>query len=279
MPPTPLYKYSSLADDVQWKRLEALLHVGQIYLSSPDQFNDLFDVWPEIVVPKANDPAYLKRLNEAGRRLGHGASARRRQIAYLTGVSQKAHAARFTERALKRLRAVGIFCVTPHNDSQLMWAHYGANHQGICVGFHANRGPLAAAQRVRYSDVAPCYNHLVEDLKEFASVFLTKGRQWEYEDEYRLVSFDLGGKAGRMKAMEGLEHDGDICRFIGREPGPGLHNMSRDLIASITFGRHCPEADRLRIAAIAAREGLALPLFEVVVDDAARALRAQPWAP
>lgn len=277
MPPSPLYKYVSLASETRWQRIEALLKRGEIYFSSPDHFNDLFDVRPDVVVPAATDPLYRKRLDDAGRRLGHGAAVRRRQIAFATRGTRDAHAARFAQMAMRRIRDVGVFCVTPHNDNDLMWAHYANAHTGVCIGFRADRGPLAGAQRVEYSDVAPQYNHLDDNPRQFNRVFLTKRRHWEYEDEYRLVSLDIGDDKARMKAMEGLEHDGDFCRFIGRNPGAGPHYLSRDLIASITFGHKCPDHDRRRIAEVVAHERLTLSLSEVFVDLSARTLRVRSW--
>jgi hypothetical protein len=35
----------------------------------------------------------------------------------------------------KRLSQVGIFSLSECNDNELMWAHYGANHSGIALGF------------------------------------------------------------------------------------------------------------------------------------------------
>ncbi len=277
LPPSPLYKYVSLASETHWQRIEALLKRGQIYFSSPDHFNDLFDVRPDVVVPAVTDPRYRKRLDDAGRRLGHGASVRRRQIAIATGGTHEAHATRFVEMAMRRIREVGVFCVTPHNDNDLMWAHYGNAHAGVCIGFRADRGPLAVAQRVEYSDAAPLYNHLDDNPGQFNRIFMTKRRHWEYEDEYRLVSLDIGDGKARMKAMEGLEHDGDLCRFIGRNPGAGPHYLSRDLIASITFGHRCPDLDRRRLADLVAQERLTLPLSEVFVDTSARTLRVRLW--
>ena len=272
MPPSPLYKYLALNVEVQWERLDALLRLGQIYLASPWQFNDLFDVRPEILVPEAQDPRYLRDLDAAGRRLGHPHARRRRQIAVVTRDPNRV--ARYREVALNRIREVGVFCVTPNRTNELMWAHYADSNRGICVGFHATRGPLAVASPVEYSDVAPMYDRYV--VEGFRNIFVTKRERWRYEEEYRLVSLDVGGIEARIEAMRGAEHDGDLMRFLGREPGPGILPISRDLIASITFGYLCPAQDRQRAAALVRREGLQIELFEVFVEDASRSLSVRP---
>lgn len=83
----------------------------------------------------------------------------------------------------------GIICMSGHWKSPLMWAHYAANHTGVCLGFDV---PDDKTRKVDYTsdrillDIDPT-KHLrgiTEDtLKQLA---FTKYSQWSYEEEWRI---------------------------------------------------------------------------------------------
>jgi hypothetical protein len=82
----------------------------------------------------------------------------------------------------------GIYCLTPDPLSTLMWAHYGANHTGICLEFHVSNllflKALAVEYQVEYPEI------LTEELytrETVAKVLLTKAECWRYEEEFRLI--------------------------------------------------------------------------------------------
>ena len=47
-----------------------------------------------------------------------------------------------------------IYCLTPHPDSLLMWAHYGDKHKGVCLEFDSTLH-FGRAYRVKYADNLP----------------------------------------------------------------------------------------------------------------------------
>lgn len=279
MPPSPLYKYLSLAGDDHWNRLDALLRLGRIYFSSPDQLNDPIDVRPMIVVPESHNHELWQGMNEAGKRAGDSRAVRRKRIKDARRRPRTEREAEFREIAMRRIREVGVFCVTTDNANGAMWAHYADTHRGICVGFHADRGPLRIAEPVIYTDERPQYDYRHQGIDRFRTIFLTKGTRWVTESEYRLVSLNIGGPQNRAAAMQGDDGDQDLMRFRARNPGPGIHGISRDLIASITFGYACPVRDRRRIAALVQQEGLQLGLFEMHIAHNAEALAVRRYLP
>lgn len=91
-----------------------------------------------------------------------------------------------------------IFCLTEEKDNLLMWAHYADNHTGIVIKFRdvpEKDSPIKLAQKVVYSDkvpTVPIYEIITQEttgrqLREIYS--LTKSTQWEYEKEWRIVTF------------------------------------------------------------------------------------------
>ncbi|MFL6846471.1 MAG: DUF2971 domain-containing protein [Allosphingosinicella sp.] len=111
-----------------------------------------------------------------------------------------------------QLIRTGIFSMSALPDQPLMWAHYGGDHSGICLGFQAVEGSkLADAQHclpVIYSDELPTMDQsglkvvlslrtganglhsqqeVAFDDVTFQRVVTTKPTDWHYEREYRYI--------------------------------------------------------------------------------------------
>ncbi len=122
----------------------------------------------------------------------------------------------------ERLSKVGIFSLSEDCSNELMWAHYGANHQGIALGFSTSHDCKLASQRhclpVTYSREKPTFNAgFINEVQVFApgsgrqnvqrvsfedpvfrSTISTKTSTWNYEKEWRYVEethglFDFPG--------------------------------------------------------------------------------------
>ncbi len=89
---------------------------------------------------------------------------------------------------------LGILCLTESPNSLPMWAHYADSHRGFVIGFDQNSpffnrrnspsDDLRHLRKVEYSDTRPSLS-LVE-INSFLP-FLTKGADWSYESEWRMV--------------------------------------------------------------------------------------------
>lgn len=89
---------------------------------------------------------------------------------------------------------VGILCLTEFPTSLLMWAHYANSHEGFVLEFDTSssffdqrRSPkdeFRHLRKVLYSDVRPSI--VLMDMDDF-SPFLTKGIEWSYEAEWRMM--------------------------------------------------------------------------------------------
>ena len=93
---------------------------------------------------------------------------------------------------------LGILSLSRRWNSSLMWSHYTSSYSGFCVGFNSlhdyfkgdgsslgNRSKLLS---VRYSEkrvVVPPGDFTEEDIRD---ILLTKSKDWEYEQEERLIS-------------------------------------------------------------------------------------------
>lgn len=133
---------------------------------------------------------------------------------------------------------VGLYCLSEHNDSILMWSHYAADHSGYCLEFEAtNHTPFfGAALQVKYSAEFPVIDFFTTPTEEQVDlVFLTKYDGWSYEGEWRIIDHDTG---------------------------PGIQEYPRELLRSVTFGLRMPDENRETIKKWVKRRGHAVKFFE-----------------
>ena len=135
-----IYKYRTVDPDSveSIQRTKDILVHGRLWLSSPMDFNDPFDMSARIVA-KGNKADRHTRMSEMARK--HGASRNERR--------QKAKA--FAKAPIKKLeedlsivyganlKQMGVFCFAGDPRSILMWSHYASKHTGICIQFERAR--------------------------------------------------------------------------------------------------------------------------------------------
>lgn len=86
--------------------------------------------------------------------------------------------------------------------NSLMWAHYADSHRGICIKYNfyypvsllggEDKNIVAYFKDVKYSaDIGKYTNQNSINLED---AFFVKGKEWEYENELRLLYYDLNSK-------------------------------------------------------------------------------------
>lgn len=84
--------------------------------------------------------------------------------------------------------------------NELMWAHYADSHKGICIQYtfpsslkttaaDSNRN-VTCIDDVNYSNINKLINKNAISVKQS---FFQKGKSWKYENELRLINFNLDG--------------------------------------------------------------------------------------
>lgn len=90
-------------------------------------------------------------------------------------------------------------CFSKNNDSAPLWAFYGENHKGICVGYEFHKYPLfeCFCYPVRYVESTnnnAISNQLIEGTgpsnRTVMEIFTKKSESWSYEKEWRIVISD-----------------------------------------------------------------------------------------
>lgn len=89
-----------------------------------------------------------------------------------------------------------VACFTETHDNILMWSHYAQNHEGICIEYDFSRLEYTSRTIQTLSPVK--YTNKLFDINDYSNrtpidkiqlAALSKFDCWEYENEWRLISF------------------------------------------------------------------------------------------
>ena len=209
--PGMLYKFKTVSTEKPYI-LEDIIVNSKLYLSSPESFNDPFDMKPRVTV-EGNLSSLLEKINSLpspSPKAKQDALRRARSIWREHGWSGIANEFRIQESADALFKETGVFCFStsfarsehlevsresgPRNN--LMWSHYGDSHRGICLQFQVSKYPLILRRlaRVTYSDRFPEINWISPAFEEECLYAATnKHSRWTYENEWRLIQLNSAG--------------------------------------------------------------------------------------
>lgn len=193
----------------------SVLRDGMIRFSSPRVLNDPFELRPHIsafaakshiesevdrMFPRVVEEEYLKLPAELRMRVSSQQFQSFAQANLLKAKQEVRGWAATAGPVLQQVMAqtfedmIGILCLTESPDNLLMWAHYADAHRGFVVEFDSDasffdqrRGPgdeFRHLRKVTYSDLRPSL--VFSEIKSF-SPFITKGSEWSYEAEWRMM--------------------------------------------------------------------------------------------
>ncbi|MCF7847938.1 MAG: DUF2971 domain-containing protein [Kiritimatiellales bacterium] len=176
------YFYTDLESEFNCRRVLAMLD-GKLPLANPSHFNDPFDSRLRCN-PDFTDADARKYLDWDPKRAR--IFPEQDPIFVALEVKRKEILSRWT-----------AFSVSEVEDSLLMWAHYGAQHKGLCLELEydeTKRPESALFSKIRYTTHYPqdirisLDQGLDSSAKE--TLLLTKSIDWHYEREWRLAVQD-----------------------------------------------------------------------------------------
>jgi hypothetical protein len=215
--PRFLYKYRGPVD-ASVTHLRDILVEGRLWLSSPRDFNDPFDMTAHVVFTD-DTPALRQRfkdlIDKKGREEGLNWKERKRRLDQFMARPREEWAAAMKRIHEENMRSTGVFSFAGDPRHILMWSHYAKDHSGICIQFESARAPatLLEAVPVRYVDDYPVYDWVKDD--DLLGSLLHKFRSWEYEREWRIVwpdgahtylEMDPGGVTGLIFGSRASEN-------------------------------------------------------------------------
>jgi len=206
-----LYKYRAVD-----KFTESIFSQRQLWFASLNSFNDPFDcrIYDKGGYSTAQVMKYLQ-------------SQGMDPVEASTYVLQQANDPGFIDGILSNARDTvfkkwGILCLSRKRDDVLMWSHYCASHTGFVIGFDVLKCPefFCIPLNVTYSKDYPMFAYLEESEKIVAHGIAIKSKQWEYEEEVRIM----------------------------KEPS-GLHKFSGDCLTQVIFGCRMPDNSKNQVLA------------------------------
>lgn len=175
-----------------------ILTHNELYLSSPDQFNDPFDSSlpfeyrkRDLRPRKIYKKMYQLSLTEWPH-LPHFERDRIIKERIGSGVFKDSkYSKEYHENFIKNInREIGIFSLSENNSNILMWSHYADSHKGYCVGLYFNilLKIVGSIGPVTYTNKFPKLELLPKSpVKDFMKLLTTKSKDWEYEKEIRIL--------------------------------------------------------------------------------------------
>lgn len=199
---TPRFLFRYLRDDIN---LFETLTTPYLWFSSPDSLNDPFEL-TNVLDANTSDENLVWYINKyAGKYFPEGVLKLKET---LKNPESKKEMMDFMQLIIKAmheayLERIGLCCFSFVNNSPLLWSHYSGGHTGVCIVIDTKRFIKDFSLiKVNYRKALPKWN-LVEGRKQWGAsweynqnydqvVLGTKYQEWEYEQEYRLISPNRG---------------------------------------------------------------------------------------
>jgi hypothetical protein len=203
-----LYHYQSFNADY----LREVI-VDVIYFSKPSDFNDPWDCQPWFDPDCVRDPTILEehvqwyvdvtrkhRPDIPEDHLQKTAESYRSNPDLLI-----AKIPEFSETMASAINArYRVYCLGPKPDCELMWAHYAAKHQGVCLEFAVRNDLFYSALEVQYAQTYPVFRMTgFSGPEEHLAPLLTKSASWNYENEFRLTADQNGNPRDTIVTVAG----------------------------------------------------------------------------
>ncbi|MCZ9838877.1 DUF2971 domain-containing protein [Brachyspira hyodysenteriae] len=151
------------------------------------------------------------------------------------------------------LNSIKVACLTKNYDNTLMWSHYADKHKGICVEYDISNiinKENYIIRKVNYDMKAIVDENSINtiyDINLLLDLFCIKSKEWEYEDEYRILYHDIerlnNGKLIDLPiksicfGVETLEDDKKLIHDIIND-SIELYQMEFDKIELYKMNRH-----------------------------------------
>ena len=194
--PDVLYKYRCFGN----KYHEKALYEYELYIPSPDGFNDPFDskipfryeekdLTEDNIRKKTFEMAQKIQPNKS--RIDQEELAIRMQNDHI--LDDEHNLEDFDKVTFKSLCTdYGIYCLTPDEKNLLMWSYYADSHKGFCIGYNAKYlvecGLFGLGGEILYTNEFPKMPlFATETDNSLIKLLFTKWDIWAHEKEYRLV--------------------------------------------------------------------------------------------
>lgn len=248
-----LYRFRHLeGEHREWTR--QILEDSVLYFAGPQAFNDPFDCkvhYSNTLSIDALKEYYTRVLKE---RLPHlnRTNLREKVAADIRGITPAQFISRMAAGMQEAANEIGVLSLSSTCRSILLWSHYAASHSGICIKFHAgNTTPFfGAAQKVKYAEKYPEIDVLANPNHQIEGFLLTKAKNWEYEEEWRIIN---------------------------HETGPGTKTFPDHLMAEVILGARITDRDRTDVLSWLSKRRSRVQVSQAVLSAGVYSLDIVPY--
>jgi len=195
--PQLLYSYRPQRTDV--KREAEIILENKMWFSTPEYFNDPFELRPHLHLPQGYQPDELV-LKALARRLPWGLRGyitRKIKHQFQDPSAREALQTRLRMEVLQNISQTSIACFAESDLQIRMWSYYASSHKGVCFGFNFDKpwtcGKIQIQpEKVVYQRDYPAIEMLAvldkhPDSNVRAKALLAKAEEWSGEREWRCL--------------------------------------------------------------------------------------------
>jgi len=229
-------------DENKLNYIKRIFSHNELYFPGPIELNDPLECRPLFTVGDLSNQEYRQKHTAYARRImieGGNTADPRKITAWLEELTQlqtETFAKEQTNDFRSALRKYRIcsFCAKP--DNPIVWSHYADSHRGFCLIFDADNEVFGDAIKVDYRDEYPTLDVTeVDDEKIVKETVSLKFTDWEYEDEFRLVSAEPSFPDALLVQNNKWTFPSEM--LIGVIFGLRISDQDRQLIMDLCVGR------------------------------------------
>jgi hypothetical protein len=200
-----LYHFQKFDPD----RLTNILQTNRIYLSDTINFNDPWDCRPCFDLSRLDDPTVYGSHVEYFDRVSRKNFTSLPEEEHIRRAERLRSDRPFLEYCIRQMVGIEseiqkryrVYCLSTQPTSTLMWSHYAQNHTGVCLEFNSHRNLVGDALGVVYCTTYPVLDLTDQSDNAILLPLLTKAKDWEYEDEYRLIAQEEKEALNKMSLL------------------------------------------------------------------------------
>lgn len=184
------------------------------------------------------------------------------------------------ETDMENLRkSTWICCLSKVYDSLLMWSYYNS-HKGICIGlnkdatikscYHGYVGLLLPfAAEVKYKDIHQKPDYFKSDA--WASLLTIKAKEWEHEQEVRLITKDPAWLQDVRDIPDEFSHEKDC----GWEAVRYYPSLAKECFDSVYLGVNILSSKKKKVIEAARRLNPEIKIYQMRIDPEAFKLKEE----
>ncbi|HZH97174.1 MAG TPA: DUF2971 domain-containing protein [Flavisolibacter sp.] len=210
--PPVIYKFRDWSNPYH----QSILTNTELWFAHPKDLNDPFDVRTPVRFDFSEiyHPDFFSKLHYHAQRQHPSIPPHSRDFQVLCEnkleLIRKDPQAHFEEnyRSLRESDVydrIGVLSFTGNPFNETMWAHYGNNGQGFCIGFDTIG--LAKALKcgfgfVSYEEEPPLHSFIKTREENHQDQAFLKHAKWNYEEEFRFITFGVSADTDRAVRVD-----------------------------------------------------------------------------